>query len=251
MQLSKNFETKPFKVDEDLEKDSVTSSKNCLQDFFHKGGVLQSISNLSLVTHPNVRLHMGDAIYPVCSGGWCRSQVLWAILQPYSDKIVLFPPHAARLGWDPYNGQINRYHKYAQKIVFDEFSSYFGIEKAVRFGFEHASSWSLIAESPTAADIKTISQFYDQHYFGPNSAWRCKQGKRRIYITFSNNTHVVLHRLNQSNENLKGVIVVGINSEDIITFPPDFLNTTPRSTKSYEHFSKLLTRLFDFSKLSR
>ena len=250
VELSKSLETMPFKVDEGLEKDPATAAKKCLQDFFHKGGVLQSISNLSLVSQPNVHLHMGDAIYPVCSGGWCRSQVLWAILQPYSDQIILFPPHAARVGWDPYNGQINRYRNYAQEIVPDEFSSYFGIEKALRFGFEHASSWKLIEESPTDEGIKTISQFYDQHYFGPSSSWQGKQEKKRIYITFSNNTHVALHRLNQSNESLKGVIIIAINSEDIITFPPDFLNTTPRSTKAYEHFSKLLTGLFDFSELS-
>lgn len=250
VELSKNFETRPFKVDEDLEKNPATAAKKCLQDFFYKGGVLQSIPNLSSVTQPNMHLHMGDAIYPVCSGGWCRSQVLWAILQPYSDQIILFPPHAARAGWDPYNGQINRYRNYAQEIVPDKFSSYFGIEKALRFGFEHTSSWKLVEESPTAEGIKTISQFYDQNYFGPNSSWQGKQGKKRIYIAFSNNAHVVLQRLNQSNKSLRGVTVVAINSEDVITYPPDFLNTTPRSTKSYEHFSKLLTRLFDFSKLS-
>jgi len=36
----------------------------------------------------------------------------------------------------------------------------------------------------------------------------------------------------------------------LITYPPDFLNATSRSTKSYEYFSKLLTQLFDFSELS-
>lgn len=248
--LSKNFGTVPFKLDEDLEKNPATAARKCLEDFFHKGGVLQSISNLSSVTLPYVHLHMGDAIYPVCSGGWCRSQALWAILQPYSDQIILFPPHAARVGWDPYNGQINRYRNYAQEIVPDEFSSYFGIEKALRFGFEHASSWKHIEELPTDEGIKIISNFYDQNYFGPNSSWQEKQGKRRIYIAFSNNAHVVLQRLNQSNKSLRGVSVVAINSEDLITYPPDFLNTTSRSTKAYGYFSKLLTQLFNFSELS-
>ena len=250
IEFSKSFEPMPFKVDEDLEKDPATAAKKCLQDFFHKGGVLQSISNLSSVTQPSVHLHVGDAIYPVCSGGWCRSQVLWAILQPYSEQVILFPPHAARVGWDPYNGQINRYRNYAQEIVPDEFAAYFGIEKALRFGFEHDSSWKLIEKLPTDEGIKTISQFYDQHFFGPNSSWQGKQGKKRIYIAFSNNAHVVLQRLNQSNQSLTGVIVVAINSEDLITYPPDFLNATSRSTKAYEYFSKLLTQLFDFSELS-
>ncbi len=243
---SKSFEIMSFKVDEDLEKDPTTSAKECLQDFLQKGGVLQSISDLSSITQPNVDLHVGDAVYPVCSGGWCRSQALWAILKPYSDQIILFPPHAARVGWDPYNGKINRYRNYAQEIVPDEFSLYFGIDKALRFGFEHDSSWKLVEGSPTAEGMKEISQFYDQNYFGPNSSWQGKQGKRRIYIAFSNNAHVVIQRLNQSNKSLRGVTVVAINSEDMITYPPDFLNTTPRSTKSYQHFSKLLTGLFDF-----
>ncbi len=250
MGFLKNCELTPFKIDEDLEKDRATTAKKCLEIFFNKGGILQSISNLSLVTQPSVRLRIGDAVYPICSGGWCRSQTLWAILQPFSDQIILFPPHAARLGWDPYNGKINRYRNYAQEIVSDEFASYFGIEKALRFGFEHNSSWKLIEESPTDGSIKKISDFYDQNYFGPNSSWQGKKGRNRIYIAFSNNAHVVLQRLNESNKNLTGVVVIAINSEDLITYPPDFLNTISRSTKSYEYFSKLLTKLFDFSELS-
>lgn len=249
--ISHGLETIPFKIDEDLEKNPITSAKKCLQNFFQKGGILRRISNLSSVTEPSIQLNLEDAIYPVCSGGWCRSQVLWAILQPYSDRITLFPPHAARVGWDPYNGQINRYRNYAQEIVPDEFSSYFGIEKALRFGFEHTSAWKSIEESPTDKDLKTISQFYDQHYFGPNSSWQGRQGKRRIYITFSNNAHVVLYRLNQSNDSLQGVTVVAIDSEDLITYPPAFLNTTSRSIKAYEYFSSIVNQIFDLTKLSQ
>jgi hypothetical protein len=234
-----------FKVDENLEKDRATSAKSCLQVFLQKGGVLKNISNLSLVTQPVVRLHKGDAIYPVCSGGWCRSQALWAILQPYSDQIILFPPHAARVGWDPYNGQINRYLNYAKEMVADEFNSYFGIEKALRFGFEHTSAWKLIEDCPTDEGLKIISKFYDQYYFGPNSSWQGKQGEKRIYITFLNNAHIVLYRLNQSNDHLKNVTVIAINSEDLITYPPASLNTTSRSIKAYEYFSKLLSRILD------
>ena len=248
--ISNNLKAISFKKDEDLEKFPTSTLKKCLQDFFQKGGVLQNISNLSSVTEPYVRINSGDAIYPVCSGGWCRSQALWAILQPYSDRIILFPPHAARVGWDPYNGKINRYRNYAQEIVPDEFNSCFGIEKALRFGFEHTSEWKLTEKSPTNEGLKAISQFYDQYYFGPDSSWQGRRGKKRIYIAFSNNTHVALHRLNQTNENLKGVTVVAIDSEDVITFPPDFLQTTPRSRKAYEYFSNLLTQLLDLTELS-
>lgn len=248
--ISNSLEAFPLKKDEDLEKDPSATLKRCLQDFFQKGGVLQNISNLSSVTEPNIRINSGDAVYPVCSGGWCRSQVLWAILQPYSDQIILFPPHAARVGWDPYNGKINRYRNYAQEIVSDEFSSCFGIEKALRFGFEHTSEWNLIEKLPTDEGLKAISQFYNQYYFGPDSSWQGKRGQKRIYITFSNNTHVAIHRLNQTNGNLKGVTVVAIDSEDLITYPPIYLNTTSRSIKAYEYFSSLLTQIFDLTELS-
>lgn len=53
-----------------------------------------------------------------------------AILEPIRNQIVLFPPHAARVGWDPYNGQINRYKNYAQEVVPDEFNAYFGMGRA-------------------------------------------------------------------------------------------------------------------------
>ncbi len=101
------------------------------------------------VTSPKIRLNLNDAVYPVCTGGFCRSKALWAILEPICNQIVLFPPHAARVGWDPYNGQINRYKNYAQEVVPDEFNAYFGMEKAERFGFENISEWKIIEQSPT------------------------------------------------------------------------------------------------------
>lgn len=234
-----------YKVDQDLEKNPLTCVKKCLQDFLQKGGVFQSVSNLASVTEPIVRLDFGDAVYPVCSGGWCRSQSLWALLTPFSNKITLFPPHAARHGWDPYNGQINRYRNYAQELLFDEFSSNFGMEKSLRFGFENSSKWKSIEESPTEDGLKRISTFYDQFYFGPDRSWEEKAGKNRIYITFSNNAHVVLYRLIQTNEHLEGVTVVSIDCEDLVTDPPDFLNTTKRSVKAYGYFASLLNRIFD------
>lgn len=239
-----NFQNIPFKIDGDLEKNASTTAQQCLKIFLQKGGVLQSICNLSDSHVPPIRLKAGDAVYPVCTGGWCRSQALWAILKLVSEEIVLFPPHAARAGWDPFNGQINRYRNYSQEEVYDEFISYFGEEKSLRFGFEYTSEWRLIETSPTKEGLHRITQFYDEYYFGPHSRWQNKQGKRRVYIAFANNAHVILYRLNQSNENLKNVMVVAIDSEDLITYPPSFLNTTQRSVKAYEHFSNLLKKRF-------
>lgn len=234
-----------FKKDEDLEKDPNSSAERCVLSFFEKGGVIKCIPDLLDSREYKIQFNEGDAVYPICSGGWCRSQTLWAILQPFSDQIILFPPHAARVGWDPYNGQINRFKNYAQEILPDEFDLFFGFEKSLRFGFENDFEWKSIEQSTTNESLKNISQFYDQQYFGPESSWQGKQGKNRIYIAFSKNVHVILHRLNQSNENLTGVTVIAIESEDLITHPPAFLNTTSRSIKAYEYFTDLLQQIFD------
>lgn len=81
---------------------------------------------------------------------------MWAILYPFSDQIVLFPPHAARVGWDPYNGKINRYRNYAQELVPDEFSAFFGMSKALRFGFEIDADWKSIEKLPTSMGLNKI-----------------------------------------------------------------------------------------------
>ncbi len=248
LQITSISATVPFKNDDDLERNPNTSVQKCLQNFLCKGGILKCIPNLES-NKQQIQINLGDAVYPVCSGGWCRSQALWAILQPFSDKIILFPPHAARVGWDPYNGQINRYKNYAQEIVYDEFESFFGTEKVLRFGFEHDTEWKSIEKSPTNEGLGQISQFYDQHYFGAGSSWQGRQGKKRIYITFSNNAHVTIYRLNQNNESLEAVTVVAIDSEDLITYPPPTLNTTARSIQAYEYFGTLLKGVFDVREL--
>lgn len=241
----------PFKKDEYLEQNPNTNAQSCLQEFMQKGGVVQCIGSLTEAAIPKIRLNIDDAVYPVCSGGFCRSQALWVILQSLGDQIVLFPPHAARAGWDPYNGQINRYKNYAQESAPDEFNAFFGIEKIPRFGFENTSEWKSIEESPSADGLKLISQFYNKNYFGPHSSWQGQKGKKRVYIAFSSNAHVVLYRLNQTNDDLKNVTLIAIESEDLITYPPAFLHTTSRSTLAYEYFTNLLKQIFDFSEFER
>lgn len=234
----------PFKSDQELEV--ICSANKCLEEFLSKGGTFQSIPDLLTVTTPQIELNPGDAVYPVCSGGWCRSQTLWMVLEPYSKQIILFPPHAARVGWDPFNGQINRHRNYEAELALDAFKDHFGKEKALRFGFENDVEWKAIEKSPTQVGLKAISQYYDEHYFGPNSSWEGNQGKRRIYITFSKNTHVILYRLNQTHESFDNVTVIAVESEDIITDPPDHLNTSARSVKAYGYFAELLNKVLIF-----
>lgn len=243
--LVENQKYIPFHVDKDLEKNPNSTAKTCLQKFLQMGGILQSIPDLTAVTEPQVHLHVGDAVYPVCTGGSYRSQTLWAILKPLSDRILLFPPHAARVGWDPYTGVIKKTQ--SSGTSYDAFAEYFGCEKAVRFGNENTPEWRKIQASPTAEGIRRITEYYDTHYFGPESRWQNNQGKRRIYIAFSHNAHVVLYRLLQTNDSLKNVVVIAIESDDLVCHPPAFLNTAPRSLQAYDYFANLLIPLFDLT----
>lgn len=238
-------EQMPFHVDKDLEKDPNSTAKACLQKFLQMGGTLQTIPDLTAIREPQVHLHPNDAVYPVCTGGSYRSQTLWAILQPLADRILLFPPHAARVGWDPYTGSIKKTQSSGTAV--DAFTEYFGFEKAIRFGNEHTPAWRQIQASPTEAGIKSISTFYDTHYFGPQSSWQNKQGTRRVYIAFSHNAHVVMYRLLQTNDSLKDVVIVAIESDDLVCHPPAFLNALPRSLQAYDYFANLLIPLFDLT----
>lgn len=238
-----------LKKDDDLEKNPSTSAQNCLNTFLEKGGTFQCVLHADEVQIAQIHLSPGNAIYPICSGGVCRSQTLWAMLQPFSNQIVLFPPHAARYGWDPYNGRINRYLNYEKENWPDEYPLYFGHEKSMRFGFENVPEWQAIESLPSLEGLNEIAQFYNLHYYGKESSWEGKKGKNRIYIAFANNAHVTLHRLNQANDRLEGVTVIAIDTKDLVTRPPAFLQTTPRSVAAYEHFLNLLSRVLDLTDL--
>lgn len=232
-----------LKRENDLEKNHSTNLQSSLKVFFAKGGTLQVVKNCSAINHKSIQLLPHDIIYPICSGGFCRSQTLWALLKQYDSQITLFPPHAARFGWDPYNGKINRSQNIAKEQVFDEFEQCFGFEKSMRFGFENAFDWNSFETNPSLEDLQSISHYYNQHYYGSQDV---QKNLRRVYIAFANNAHVVLHRLSQANESLNNVHVIAINSEDIITTPPDFLMTPSRSKKAYAHFAELIHGLLDF-----
>lgn len=235
-----------LKKENDLEKNQSTNLETSLKTFFAKGGMLKVIKNCSATYHQSIQLLPNDIIYPICSGGFCRSQTLWALLKQYDSQVILYPPHAARYGWDPYNDKINRFQNIAKEQVHDEFEQYFGFEKSVRFGFENTESWNSFEEQPSLENLQSISQYYNQHYYGSNNLPDEQKKLRRVYIAFANNAHVVLHRVNQANESLHNVLVIAINSEDIITTPPDFLMTSSRSKKAYAHFADLIYNLLDF-----
>jgi len=231
------------KPDEDLEANPDTSVQNCVETFLIRGGSIQCISGKLDTNAPRdlIRLSPGDIVYPICSGGFCRSQTLWALLKDSHPQIILMPPHSARYGWDPFNGRINRYRNYSQEGVYDEFFLHFGREKAQRFGFENELEWKEIESNPSEEGLKKIRKYYDENFFNPMEL----ADKQRVYIAFSSNAHVIIHRLIQTNDHLQNVRVIAINYDDLVTNPPSHLNVASRSVEAYAYFSSLLKDLLE------
>lgn len=233
--------------DADLEGNTNTTADQCLERFLAKGGTFQYISDFSTTSKSVILISPGDAVYPICSGGYCRSQTLWALLHPFQDHITLFAPHSARYGWDPYNGRINRCRNEDRENLPDAFAHFFGIEKSLRFGFEHAGTWAKIEKSPTADALHHIFSYYNDHYFGPQTL---PSNGKRLYIAFGKNAHVTLHRLNQANSTLAEVSVIAIELEDLATNPPEALQTTSRSIAAYSHLATLIKATLDLTPLT-
>lgn len=151
----------------------------------------------------------GDALYPVCSAGLCRSQALYVLLNEIAEtrNVKLFAPHASRRGLDPYNGEVQIHREVVKN---DEFEKAFNRKRCLQFGFEERERW--LSKGFDALEMKL---YYDKRYFGKTEA------KRRVYIAFASPVHVVLKRLIESNESLNGVCVVAIPLADEISNPPD------------------------------
>lgn len=236
----------PKEADSDLEAHAISSVKKVQEEFLRRGGTLVRLGNPS--DGIAVQILPGDAVYPVCSAGFCRSQTLWVLLKPFNDKIVLFPPVGARYGFDPYNGKINWNFNIKFETVKDEFTLWAKEPKATRFGYREFGHWRG-RETASQEDLRQVAEFFNKHFFGPESSWKGNKGQRRVYLTFDRNTHVVLYRLIQNNENLNQVVVAHFPFRDLISEPPPEWNTVKNSAAAYEEYSKILKPLLDFSKL--
>lgn len=225
-------------IDEDLVQQGH-SLMAILAEFHEKGGTfirLDENGPQRALMFPN------DSVFPACSAGFCRSQTLWALLKKFENKIALYPPHATRYGFDPYNGKMNWQRK-RKIITFDEFELWAQMPKSIRMGFDvYGSHWD--HKEATEEQLQQMLHYYNTHYYGPNTP-----SNRRVYFSFDKNTHAILHRLNQTNVNLSQVIVYHFPLQDFITHPLKQWETVPLSYKSYQQFSLILLNLIDTSKL--
>lgn len=93
----------PHEADKELQENLTSSLEASLREFKAKGGTVIRLDGATLP----YQLLPGDMVFPSCSGAQNRSQTLWNLLRPYSDKISLKQPHATFYGFDPYNGKAN------------------------------------------------------------------------------------------------------------------------------------------------
>lgn len=104
-------------ADPDLQRNPATTVEVCTQKFLALGGTIQSVSwakgntsnetweskimesllcNLSTIhevpcASGPVKLPRGAAIYPICSGGSCRSQTVWAhLMKNFETQLTMF-----------------------------------------------------------------------------------------------------------------------------------------------------------------
>lgn len=228
---------------EDLESEGVTSFASVKARFLALGGTLRRLSPSAGATA--FQLHHGDVVYPVCSAGFCRSQTLWILLESYGAAITLMPPHAAGYGFDPYNGKVNwriNRSEEAKASQSDDFRLWAHRDKALRFGYDRFQH--LADAEVTAEELDAIKAFYSTHYYGPAQIGQ----RRRVYLAFAQNAHIVMHRLCESNKDLSNVVVVHLPMQDLITTPPASWETYPRSKIAYERYHALLKPLFELSR---
>lgn len=238
-------------IEKELESKPETAGKKVLEEFLRKNGTFHSIRPFSPdYQNEKITILPGDAVYPACTGGFCRSQTFWAVLRPYEKQIVLFPPHATRYGFDPYNGKVNWHRNDAKEGGKDEFFECFQFSKSARYGYQQFDSYRDMTQDTASQEVlDEISAYYSQNYYGPQSSWQGKSGSRRVYVAFAANAHAILMRLVQSNADLSNVVVYYIESEDYISHPMPEWQTDRRSSTAYCIYAEIMDKILDTSKL--
>lgn len=221
-----------FKVDPTLASKENATPEEVLQNFLNKGGTFCQTPDPFI-------FNKGDLVFPVCSVGKFRSQSLLQLLKEFDGSITLFAPHAARYGWDPYDGKLHFREYPAPKV--NVFFQFFGTDRVERFGFENSDQWFQILENPSRANVEMLTCFYNENYYG------LKTESRRVYIAFSANAHVVMHRLSLANESLENVVLLSCEAEDFINHPLKEWNCEPRTFEAFEKFYEFLKGEFNVS----
>jgi hypothetical protein len=229
----------PHHIQADLQNEEHSTLAVSLEKFLEKGG---TIIRLEDYDEP-FQLQPGDTVFPACTAGHNRSQIVWKLLQPYADKIILNKPHATQYGLDPFNGKAN-WNRPKKPLVVDEFQLWAGSARQQKFGWDVFGEWTDKKEV-SSEELHTLLDYYNREYYSLNTPAEA----RKVYIVFAKNVHVHLHRLSQSNGTLENVVILYMPLEDFIHTPLPEWNTFPGSLKSYEEFAKIIGARLDVSKL--
>ncbi|MFI5344261.1 MAG: hypothetical protein ACHQUC_08580 [Chlamydiales bacterium] len=236
------------KADSFLEGQEETSVSRVFVEFKSKGGKLYC---LDAEHATSFQLLPGDVVFTACSSGGNRSQAVWKVLQSCNQNITIMNPHAARGGYDPYNGKLKRWRdpSIGGGGRSDGFKEWAGCDKVEKLGAEKFQEWFNKGYTPETFDEMT-SYFDDQYYRTSLPT------KRRVYITFGENAHVHGERLRKTNDSLHNVVVL------FFSFPTDPLKChvtkewiAKRSgdkdsgIRAYDGLSKILQSGLDLSKV--
>jgi hypothetical protein len=231
----------PHETDKELQEDPTSSLETSLREFKAKGGTLIRLDGDTVP----YQILPGDMVFPSCSGAQNRSQTLWNLLRPYSDRISLKQPHATFYGFDPYNGKANWLRKKSSDQVHnDEFHLWAGVARSPKLGWNIFEGWFTRSDA-TPEVLETMLNYYTREYFNPD----IPAETRRIYITFQRNAHIHLYRLHQTNDSLENVVVLFYPIDDLIKHPLPEWDAAPRSIKTYIELAKKLERHLDLSQL--
>lgn len=221
----------------------------CIEAFLKAGGHLLLVDPEA---KPDVRTRFAvrpdDLLYPVCSSGQNRSQVLRELLlrrtEAAADKFTgrVELAHACLAGVDPYvddamsatvsTADIDRSDK--------GFTLAFGHPRDPRIGeAENPFGGFYEAGDPFLRKAKV---WFNKNFFSrPSDA---AEGTRRVYLTFDKPVHGMLKRLVEASAggSLEDVYVVAIPLGDIVAHPPEPLkrNSAEACKYAFDVFEGLL-----------
>lgn len=215
---------------------------------------------MDLIDHP-FQIKPGDKIFTVCSSGENRSQTARHIFKK-CQNIELELPHAARGGKDPYYGQTKKWTG-AKTKKRDGYNDWTNQDKVPVFGEQNFDKWYNQGLSPEThpQTLLEMRSFFSDNYYKLKASNACDSysdlAVRNVFITFKENAHVIMYRLNEMNSSLENVVVLYYNfpidpkkdpSGDSSSCPASklWLERT-RSKEAYKGLSKILKSKLDLS----
>lgn len=214
----------------------------------------------------NFAILTNDRVFPICTDGLIRSQILYLVLQAIKRKLGvqtgLELPHGARYGFDPYLLQDHTTDQRQQFAHFPApkagkeivaFKEAFGVDKVPRFGQDSAGvhqfhfSYDKAAKKMSDSELDEIGkqrrrmrEFFDLYYYGSLKATGAAGEGRTVLIAFGSAVPIVMDRLSEVNYrfDLSKVTLLAL------PYPTDRLKAVDTKPEDYIAAYKLYASLF-------